>query len=128
EIGWSKLSDGQRLLIALYGLLRLGLAKASLIALDEAENYVAPREIQPWLQAVADAAAERKQQLLVVSHHPEAINYIAADAGWRMWRDPDTGYTRISPLTPDRETGETAYDLLKFGSPGGPDKAAPADE
>lgn len=117
ELGWAKLSDGQRLLIAMYGLLRFGLAKATLIALDECENYVAPAEIQPWLRAVADAAAEHHQQLLVVSHHPESINYMAADAAWRMWRDKDAGHTRIAPLAPDLEAGETAYDAVKFGLP-----------
>ncbi|MBL8919053.1 MAG: AAA family ATPase [Myxococcaceae bacterium] len=114
ELGWAKLSDGQRLLIALYGLLRLGLPRASLIVLDEAENYVAPQGIQPWLQAVGDAAAEKNQQLLVVSHHPETINYLAADGTWRMWRDKDAGHIRIAPLLPDLASGVTAYDAFKF--------------
>lgn len=114
ELGWAKLSDGQRLLIAMYGMLRLGFSHASLIALDECENYVAPGEIQPWLQAVVDAAAERGQQLLVVSHHPESIDYLAADEAWGMWRDREAGHTRIRPLMPDRDAGETAYDLVKF--------------
>jgi len=116
EIGWAKLSDGQRLLIALYGMLRFGFPKASLIALDECENYVAPGEIQPWLRAVADAAAERRQQLLLVSHHPESINYLAADAAWRLWRDKEAGHSRIVRLDPDLSVGETAYDALKLGS------------
>lgn len=118
ELGWAMLSDGQRLLIALYGLLRFGFSKATLIVLDECENYVAPAEIQPWLHAVADAAAKRHQQLLVVSHHPESINYLAADAAFRMWRDQNAGHTRIGPLSPDRDAGETAYDAVKFGLPG----------
>lgn len=113
EIGWAKLSEGQRLLIALYGVLRFGFEHASLIALDEVENYVAPAEIQPWLQAVADMAAEGGRQLMVISHHPESIDYLAADAAWRMWRDPATGASRIAKLEPDREVGETAYDLVR---------------
>lgn len=124
ELAWAKLSDGQRLLIAMYGMLRLGLAPATLIALDECENYVAPREIQPWLRAVADAAAERKQQLLVVSHHPELINYLAAESAWRMWRDKDAGHTRIARLAPDLEAGEAAYDSMKFALSLGPSVAA----
>lgn len=113
EVGWDKLSDGQRLLIALYGVLRFALEHASLIALDEVENYVAPAEIQPWLQTVADVAAEGSRQLMVISHHPESIDYLAADAAWRMWRDPATGASRIAKLEPDREVGETAYDLVR---------------
>ena len=115
ELPWAKLSDGQRQLIALYGLLRFGLTKASLIALDEIENYVAPAEIQPWLMAVADLAAEGKRQLMVISHHPEAIDYLAADSVWRIWRDKEAGHTRIALLEPDRNAGESAYDLVKLG-------------
>ncbi|MBN1610908.1 MAG: AAA family ATPase [Polyangiaceae bacterium] len=114
ELGWAELSDGQRLLIALYGMLRFGLPRASLIAIDEVENYVSPSEIQPWLRAVADAAADHRQQLLLVSHHPESINYLAADSAWRMWRDPDAGHTRIDRLQPDLDAGVTAYDALKL--------------
>lgn len=113
ELGWAKLSDGQRLLIALYGTLRFGLPTASLIALDECENFLDPAEIQPWLRAVGDAAAAKHQQLLVVSHHPEAIDYVAADGIWRMWRD-SSGHTRISPVEPDAASGETAYEATKI--------------
>jgi predicted ATPase len=113
EIGWDKLSEGQRLLVALYGVLRFAFEHAGLIALDEIENYVAPAEIQPWLRAAADVAAEGNRQLIVISHHPESIDYLAADAAWRMWRDPVTGCSRIAKLEPDREVGETVYDLVK---------------
>jgi predicted ATPase len=117
QIPWAKLSDGQRLLIALYGMLRLGLSKATLIALDECENYVSPSEIQPWFRALGDAAAERHQQLVVISHHPESIDYLAASSAWEMWRDKEGGHARIAPLEPDLGAGETAYDLVRHGSP-----------
>jgi hypothetical protein len=64
---------------------------------------------------LVDAAAECRQQLVVVTHHPEAIDYLAADAVCRMWRDSD-GRTRIEQLEPDRSAGETGYDLVRFGS------------
>ncbi|MFH0899189.1 MAG: AAA family ATPase [Pseudomonadota bacterium] len=115
ELGWSKLSDGQRLLVALYGLARFALKDSGLTALDEIENYVAPSEIQPWLRLVGDMASEGNKQLLVVSHHPESINYLAADAVWRMWRDPAGGHCRIEQIEPDRSAGEVAYDLVKLG-------------
>lgn len=115
ELGWAKLSDGQRLLIALYGMLRLGLSRASLVVLDECENYVAPYEIRPWFQALGDSALERHQQLIVISHHPESIDYLAADGAWQMRRDPSAGHTRIAPLEPDLSVGESAYDALRFG-------------
>lgn len=117
EIGWDELSEGQRLLVVLYGVLRFGLEHARLIALDEAENYVAPEEIQPWLRAMVHAAAEGNRQLIVISHHRESIDYLAADAAWRMSRDPASGASRIERLEPDRDAGETAYDLVRQRRP-----------
>ena len=113
ELNWAKLSDGQRILIALYGVYRLGFPKAGLVALDEIENFVAPAEIQPWLREVVDTIAANHQQLIVVSHHPESINYLAADSIWHMWRDAASGHTRIAPLKPNREAGEAAYEAAK---------------
>ena len=113
ELSWSDLSDGQRMLIALYAVARALAANAQMVVLDEIENYVAPSEIQPWLREVADLMASVDGQLLVISHHPEAINYLAADSAWRMWRDPSGGHTRIGPLQADRNIGEDAYDAFK---------------
>lgn len=113
EVGWGKLSDGQRLLIALYGALRFALSRGDVIALDEVENFVSPAEIQPWFRALLDVAAETGAQVIVASHHPEAIDYLAADSVWRLQRDPGTGKSVIYPLKPDIEAGETAYELVK---------------
>lgn len=113
ELNWAKLSDGQRMLIALYGILRLALPKATVVVLDEVENFVAPAEIQPWLREVADLLSANNRQLIVISHHPESINYLAADSVWRMWRDSDSGHTRIEQLQPDRNAGESAYEATK---------------
>ena len=56
-----------------------------------------------------------------MSHHPESINYLAADAAWRMRRDPASGHSRIERLEPDLSAGETAYDLAKLPSPDEPE-------
>ncbi len=117
ELGWSKLSAGQRLLIALYGMFRLAFNRVNTFVLDEIENYVAPKEIQPFLRKLLDASAEAGKQVIVISHHPESINYLAADSIWRMWRDPVGGHTRIAKVEADLDSGETAYDLVKRGEP-----------
>jgi predicted ATPase len=124
ELNWAKLSDRQRMLIALYGVFRLALSKAALVLLDEVENFVAPATIQPWLRELVDTVAANNHQLIVISHHPESINYLAADSVWLMWRDSDIGHTRITQLQPDRDAGESAYDATKaeatYGSSGPP--------
>jgi len=113
ELSWAKLSDGQRLIIALYGVLRLGLTQASLILLDEVENYVSPDEVQPWLRALTAMAEDEGKQVVFISHHPESIDYLAADTLWRVSREPQGGHSRIARLVPDLDAGETAYDLAK---------------
>ena len=118
ELPWSELSEGQRLLIALYGFLRFAVKHATLLLLDEIENYVALPEIQPWLRSVIDEMSSKDGQLIVVSHHPESIDYLAADAVWVMSRDRLAGHTRISRLEPDRDAGETASAALMAGAIG----------
>jgi len=118
ELPWSELSEGQRLLIALYGFLRFAVKHATLLLLDEIENYVALREIQPWLRSVIDEMSSKDGQLIVVSHHPESIDYLAADAVWVMSRDRLAGHTRISRLEPDLDAGETASAALMSGATG----------
>jgi predicted ATPase len=113
ELSWDKLSDGQRMLIALYGVYRLAVPTASLVALDEIENFVAPSEIQPWLREVVDAISARNSQLIAISHHSESINYLAADSMWRMWRDHQGGHSRIALLEANRDAGEAAYEATK---------------
>jgi ABC-type multidrug transport system ATPase subunit len=85
------------------------------LILDEVENYVAPGEIQPFFRKLLDAAAEANKQVIVISHHPESIDYLAADSVYRLWRDPIGGHTRIGKLEPDLDSGETAYARVKRG-------------
>lgn len=97
------LSDGQRILLLLYALLHAAAPQASLLVLDEPENFVAPREIQPWLVQFARALRRHESQALVVSHNPEVINYLAPDGGIVLSR-PGGGATRVRPLQLDPET------------------------
>lgn len=102
ELPWSELSEGQRLLIALYGFLRIAVKHATLLLLDEIENYVALPEIQPWLRSVVEAMSSNNGQLIVISHHPESIDYLAADAVWVMSRDRLASHQDLSPRARSR--------------------------
>ena len=50
KLRFDEISDGQRALIVLYGLIILVRNQGYTLFLDEPENYVALREIQPWLR------------------------------------------------------------------------------
>ena len=77
----SELSDGQRYLIALYMVLHFLIARGSTVIIDEPDNFIALREIQPWLLAAEEAVEENRGQLILVSHHPEILNRWASRAG-----------------------------------------------
>ncbi len=80
SIAFNELSDGQRVLICLYALLNFVVEPGSCVFLDEPENYVAIPEIQPWLMELQDRLDDGGQAILI-SHHPEMLNYLAPELG-----------------------------------------------
>lgn len=97
---FERISDGQRVMIILYTLL-LGLRDLGhTLFIDEPENYVALAEIQPWLMALSDACGEGFPQAVLISHHPELIDYLGPECGKWIERDP-LGPTRVKPM-PDK--------------------------
>lgn len=93
--GFGQLSDGQRALIALYGLIFLsGDSRVSLF-IDEPDNYLALREIQPWLAMATEHCGKSLEQVAVISHHPVVIDYMAGAAGRWFFRQHD-GPVRVS--------------------------------
>jgi len=101
-----ELSDGQRCLIALYMILHFLIAKGHTVFLDEPDNFISLREIQPWLLAAEDAVEESKGQLILISHHPEILNYWAREYGLLFSRE-ENGHARIKPY---REVADTGLD------------------
>jgi len=83
----NELSDGQRCLICLYAILHFVVANGSTVILDEPENFLSLREIQPWLIALTDVLDEGSGQVLLISHHPEFINQWAPKYGIQLIRD-----------------------------------------
>lgn len=78
-----QLSDGQRALIVLYTISAAMRSLKYDLYVDEPDNYVALREIQPWLYALQDTAVQCGRQVIIISHHPEIINEMAdSDGKW----------------------------------------------
>lgn len=80
SVGFDELSEGQRVLVCLYALLHFVVGPQACVFLDEPENFIALNEIQPWLLELQDRL-EDGGQVLLVSHHPELINYLAPELG-----------------------------------------------
>ena len=85
--GFGQLSDGQRALTALYSLLHLVEGHRRSLFIDEPDNYLSLREVQPWLAQVVDACGETLEQAVVISHHPVTIDYLAGSKARWFSRD-----------------------------------------
>ena len=90
---FGQLSDGQRFLVALYALLHLveddhlAAGHRRSLFIDEPDNYLSLREVQPWLAQVVDACGEALEQAVIISHHPKTIDYLAGVRGRWFSRD-----------------------------------------
>ncbi|MCA9521003.1 MAG: AAA family ATPase [Myxococcales bacterium] len=112
-IAFQDLSDGQRVLIVLYALLVDIRRSSTLLLLDEPENYLSLTEIQPWLSALDQALGDHGQ-LLLISHHPEVIDFLAAERPLLFARD-GLGPVRVGDPGFDRESGLKASEQVVRG-------------
>lgn len=99
----SELSEGQRCLIGLYAILHFAIKRGQTVFLDEPDNFVALREIQPWLTAVDEALEEHSSQLFLISHHPEILNQWLPESGVRFKRE-NFGPARVTPYRHPKDT------------------------
>ncbi|MBI1904220.1 MAG: AAA family ATPase [Planctomycetia bacterium] len=113
EVRFSDLSDGQRVLIALYALLYY-CQPGTTLCLDEPENYLALPEIQPWLLRLEADATEGKFQTLLISHHPEIMNLLATQSGYWFERE-GAALTRVKPVALESGSGLSISELVARG-------------
>jgi predicted ATPase len=114
SLSFNQLSDGQRNLVALYAVLLSAIDQDATVCLDEGDNYVCLREIQPWLTELRDLVEARSGQCLLISHHPEAINYLAAKHGLFFFRE-DSGPARAKQFDWTGEDVLTPSELMARG-------------
>lgn len=94
------LSEGHRILSMLYAIAYGLVGSASVLCFDEPENFISLPEVQPWLQCLRDLVEDRNGQVLLISHHPEVIDYLAADSAYRFDR-PTGDLARVEEWVPD---------------------------
>ncbi|MBI5282700.1 MAG: AAA family ATPase [Candidatus Solibacter usitatus] len=114
KFGFGELSEGQRCLICLYAILHFVLATGCTVVLDEPDNFVSLREIQPWLMAADDMLADGLGQLLVISHHPELLNQWAPGSGIHFFRE-NNGSVRTKAFTGDPHSNLSPAELIARG-------------
>ncbi len=114
KIPFGELSDGQRCLICLYAIIHFVVAKGGTVIIDEPDNFISLREIQPWLMAVEDMADDHKGQVILISHHPEILNQWANPYGVQFIRD-GAGPVRVEKFNGDPEGSLTAAEVVAEG-------------
>ncbi|MCW5965804.1 MAG: AAA family ATPase [Bryobacterales bacterium] len=112
-----ELSDGQRCMIGLYAILHFAVKKGHPVFIDEPDNFISLREIQPWLLSVEDSVDSGAGQALIISHHPEIINQWAVDCGIRFYREK-AGPVRTKSFEGGGEHALSAAELIARGMEG----------
>ena len=118
---FEQLSDGQRALIVLYSLVFATAPDSGspdgsgsmprTLFFDEPDNYVTLPELQPWLAELEDGAGDTLPQVVLISHHPEAIDFLAHNTVW-LAREPES-HTRIVEI--ENDTGLRMSEIYARG-------------
>ncbi|MBU0719635.1 MAG: AAA family ATPase [Planctomycetes bacterium] len=109
---FDELSDGQRVLLMLYTLL-VAASEECTLCVDEPENFLALREINPWLNMLLDKTQTQTCQAILISHHPELIDALAVGAGRWVDRVAD-GHSRAQGISDD-SSGLSVAELISRG-------------
>ena len=110
----AELSDGQRCLIGLYAILHFAIMKGHTVFIDEPDNFISLREIQPWLLASEEAVEDHQGQLILISHHPEILDRWALRYGLRFFRE-DNGHVRTERFKAARKGDLQPSELIARG-------------
>lgn len=115
EVGLGELSEGQRALAILYSALSaLRPGSSATLCFDEPDNFVSLPEIQPWLHALRDTLEDHGGQAMIISHHPEVMDYLALDSVWRFERP--SGPVIVRPFEGDTESALKLSEIVARGA------------
>lgn len=112
---FDELSDGQKNLIVLYAILIAAQRNGYILCLDEPENFLALPEIRPWLAELYNLCDEGKIQALLISHHPEMIDYLLASPIGYWFERQDNLSTRTRTIGAAEEDGLSISELIARG-------------
>ncbi|HKI05833.1 MAG TPA: hypothetical protein VKK31_27885 [Thermoanaerobaculia bacterium] len=114
EYNLLELSEGQRVLAVLYAAVCGLFHREAVLCFDEPDNFVSLSEIQPWLQVLRDTLELRGGQAMIISHHPEVMDYLALDSLWQFERP--SGPVIARPLEADIASPLKLSELVARGA------------
>jgi ATPase subunit of ABC transporter with duplicated ATPase domains len=95
-------------------ILHFLIARGHTVFIDEPDNFISLREIQPWLLAAEQAVEDHSGQLILISHHPEILNQWASTRGVRFFRE-DNGHVRMEKFKADPKGSLQPSELIARG-------------
>jgi ABC-type cobalamin/Fe3+-siderophores transport system ATPase subunit len=121
DISFSDLSDGERQLLMVLGLIRVSRGKEALFLLDEPDTHLNPAWqltyldlIREWTEVAAD---EDKCQIIMTSHNPLTIAALTKKEVRVMQKGEDDQVTVSEPYADPRVMGFTSTLTEIFGLP-----------
>ena len=110
---FSELSDGERMLFTLYFLVVMYLDDDCSLFLDEPDNYISLQEVGQFIQFVQDIS-NKKNQCVLISHHPSVIDYFAPSNG--IWLARRSYGASVISEPPKSDCGLTYSEIIAQGA------------
>lgn len=119
DVGFADLSDGERQLLMVLGLIRVSRGKRALFLLDEPDVHLNPHWQHSYLKLIedwTDIAAEREHcHIVLTSHNPLMISALSRDEVRVITQADDGRVTAAAPYADPRGMGFTATLTEVFG-------------
>ncbi|MGH8389177.1 MAG: AAA family ATPase [Pseudomonas sp.] len=119
DVGFADLSDGERQLLMVLGLIRVSRGKRALFLLDEPDTHLNPHWQHSYLKLIEDwtgiAAEKDNCHVIISTHNPLTISALSRDEV-RVLSTADDGTVKCSaPYTDPKGMGFTATLTEIFG-------------
>ncbi|MBP8018647.1 MAG: AAA family ATPase [Hylemonella sp.] len=119
DVGFADLSDGERQLLMVLGLIRVSRGKRALFLLDEPDTHLNPHWQHSYLKLIDDwtdiAADADKCHIILTSHNPLTISALTRDEVRVMSTDVGGQVSAVAPYADPKGMGFTATLTEIFG-------------
>lgn len=121
DVGFADLSDGERQLLMVLGLIRVSRGQRALFLLDEPDTHLNPHWQHSYLKLIEDwtgiAADADKCHIILTSHNPLTISALTRDEVRVLAAGDDGQVTALAPYADPKGMGFTATLTEIFGLP-----------
>lgn len=122
DVGFADLSDGERQLLMVLGLIRVSRGKRALFLLDEPDTHLNPHWQHSYLKLIEDwtgiAADADKCHIILTSHNPLTISGLTRNEVRVMYSDQSSGAVMVeAPFVDPKGLGVSGVLTDIFGMP-----------